>query len=84
MCSCGTLIHCVCLSVCVCDADIDECVKSSCHAMADCINFIGGFECKCRDGFTGDGYQCEGKRSQYCVDEDLNSNSFCGRSEQPD
>ena len=42
--------------------DIDECLKlefyGSCDKNADCVNFNGGFECKCRPGFFQSGSVC--------------------------
>ena len=32
-----------------------------CHANAICSNTIGSYICKCKDGFTGDGFYCNGK-----------------------
>ena len=43
---------------------IHECSKAytnDCHRLyADCINRIGGYICKCREGFYGDGLSCSG------------------------
>ncbi|KAF6207786.1 hypothetical protein GE061_016234 [Apolygus lucorum] len=41
--------------------DIDECSRASqiCSTYAECINFEGGFECRCHEGFRGDGQECE-------------------------
>lgn len=30
-----------------------------CDANADCFNDPGGYSCRCREGFTGNGYACE-------------------------
>lgn len=42
--------------------DINECINpqiyGSCDTNADCVNFIGGFECKCRLGFLQSGDAC--------------------------
>ena len=43
--------------------DIDECTLlcGSCDENADCINLEGSYECKCKEGFQGDGYfNCTG------------------------
>ena len=44
--------------------DIDECSaeSSTCNKNADCTNSDGSFSCTCKQGFTGDGTICEGKR----------------------
>ena len=43
-------------------SDIDECLTYSdkCHQHAFCFNTKGTFDCHCNQGFTGDGYFCEG------------------------
>ena len=43
-------------------ADIDECATKAhnCHANAACTNTNGGFTCKCKSGFSGDGQNCLG------------------------
>ena len=41
-------------------SDIDECISSLCHTNAMCKNTIGSYICKCKEGFTGDGTNCEG------------------------
>ena len=40
--------------------DVDECMAGldDCDANADCINLEGSYQCRCRDGFTGDGRVC--------------------------
>uniref|UniRef100_A0A7E4W0Z1 EGF-like domain-containing protein n=1 Tax=Panagrellus redivivus TaxID=6233 RepID=A0A7E4W0Z1_PANRE len=42
-----------------CD-DIDECKMktANCHANAKCFNTEGSYECRCNDGFLGDGRDC--------------------------
>ena len=32
-----------------------------CHSNADCTPTFGGYQCKCREGYTGDGFTCAGK-----------------------
>ena len=41
--------------------DIDECLSSSCHVSADCANNEGSFLCECKNGFSGDGFNCSSK-----------------------
>ena len=43
-------------------ADIPECSSgiSGCHENADCMEIPGSFECQCKQGFSGNGFQCEG------------------------
>jgi len=45
------------------DIDIDECNEETddCSTAADCTNTVESYTCTCRDGYTGDGYSCEGK-----------------------
>ncbi|RWS16291.1 Nidogen-1-like protein [Dinothrombium tinctorium] len=59
--------------------DIDECLtnKHNCDINADCINVIGRFECRCKAGFKGNGYQCEKERT--CEDLRCNENAECVR-----
>lgn len=41
--------------------DIFECVFSeynNCHADAYCIDTIGSYACRCKDGYNGDGFTC--------------------------
>ena len=42
--------------------DIDECAKGShsCHRHAKCVNSDGSFDCKCNDGWKGNGRNCKG------------------------
>lgn len=40
-----------------CEIDINECVKSPCWNGALCFNTMGGYQCKCQPGFTGQ--KCE-------------------------
>ncbi|KAI1731698.1 EGF domain-containing protein [Ditylenchus destructor] len=48
-------------------SDINECVEgkhngqmniSVCHPDAVCTNSMGSYSCRCRPGYTGDGFQC--------------------------
>ena len=32
--------------------------NGTCHNDADCQNTIGSFECMCKDGFDGNGFEC--------------------------
>lgn len=43
--------------------DFDECLGNvnNCHGDADCVNNIGSYDCKCRFGYVGDGYDCKRK-----------------------
>ena len=44
--------------------DIDECELESsssvCDVNANCSNTIGSFSCHCKEGYYGDGTQCDG------------------------
>ena len=42
--------------------DFDECKahEDNCGQHGTCVNNVGSFECKCKDGFEGDGISCEG------------------------
>lgn len=40
--------------------DIDECSGTNiCDENAECTNEPGGYTCRCRNGFTGNGHQCQ-------------------------
>lgn len=45
-------------------SDVDECEAASheCSQYADCLNMQGAYTCQCRTGYTGNGWQCKGKR----------------------
>ena len=42
--------------------DINECVEDSdsCHSDANCTNTEGSYNCTCKNGFYGNGSNCEG------------------------
>lgn len=41
-------------------ADINECEGTNiCDPNAECFNELGGYSCRCRNGFFGNGYTCE-------------------------
>jgi len=42
--------------------DIDECSTNNggCNIQANCTNTIGSRECKCNQGYLGDGINCGG------------------------
>ena len=46
-----------------CYTDTDECGERThnCHENATCSDVVGGFNCTCNTGFTGNGTFCEGK-----------------------
>ena len=43
--------------------DVNECDEGihNCHENANCSDVVGGFNCICNTGFTGDGTFCESK-----------------------
>ncbi|VDO48745.1 unnamed protein product [Haemonchus placei] len=43
-----------------CDQDVDECATGmiQCAPNAECVNSVGGYQCTCRKGYSGDGKQC--------------------------
>jgi hypothetical protein len=44
--------------------DIDECIvgQNECQKNTECVNTIGSYKCKCREGFSGNGLFCQGKQ----------------------
>ncbi|UYV80529.1 NID1 [Cordylochernes scorpioides] len=58
--------------------DIDECLagRSNCHPhLAECTNLPGSFSCSCRQGYTGDGVQCD--RAVTCSEVYCDVNAEC-------
>lgn len=45
-------------------SDINECVSNThkCSHHAECINTLGSYKCKCKQGFRGTGFDCSGER----------------------
>ena len=55
----ATALGSVCSPTCT---DKDECDlgEAKCHPNAVCQNTKGFYNCTCKDGFRGNGFQCEG------------------------
>ena len=45
--------------------DVDQCLsgENNCHENAHCFDEPTGFQCKCKEGYEGDGISCTA--SQY-------------------
>lgn len=45
--------------------DIDECSAGThnCDSNAECFNYEGGFTCRCRQGYDGDGVTCSAEKT---------------------
>ena len=45
-------------------SDINECggAEHNCSEHAMCINNNGSYTCDCKEGFTGDGFSCDGRQ----------------------
>lgn len=41
---------------------IDECEMEPCSVYANCFSTDGSYHCICKEGFIGDGFDCEGKQ----------------------
>ena len=52
-------------------SDIDECTSAVpyCSLDATCNNTKGSCQCRCKQGFSGDGKECEGEnlRFYHCI-----------------
>ena len=42
--------------------DVNECETALCDPNADCINTFGSYNCLCRQGFEGNGFNCTGMK----------------------
>ena len=53
----------VCFANYFCFPDIDECATNTdqCSINAICTNLLGGYSCRCKDFYTGNGFVCNGK-----------------------
>ncbi|WKY01519.1 hypothetical protein Q1695_015487 [Nippostrongylus brasiliensis] len=63
-----------------CDQDVDECAAGlvRCAQNAECVNNIGGYECRCRKGYSGDGKQCAAVERCYSrFGRSCSSSGFC-------
>ena len=45
-------------------ADVNECERGThnCHESATCTDVVGGFNCTCNTGYTGNGTLCMGEK----------------------
>ena len=50
-------------------SDIDECSIGAfkCRIHTECVNTIGSYTCKCKQGFYSNGPHCLGKNFQVCA-----------------
>ena len=53
------------MTLCVCFADIDDCVGVTCSGHGTCVDGVNSHSCNCNAGFTG--YMCETSMSFYSV-----------------
>ena len=62
----------------LCTADVNECTEgtNSCHRHASCYNTLGSYSCSCNPGYTGDGFSCTGKCSDFPITTDGHHPSF--------
>ena len=55
------------LLACMCSTDINECELDTypCNPYANCTDTDGSFNCTCREGFEGDGFNCTGMYNKH-------------------
>ena len=41
------------------EVDVNECKYKPCSLHAECTNTLGSFYCTCREGYSGDGFDCD-------------------------
>ncbi|CAG2181845.1 unnamed protein product, partial [Oppiella nova] len=61
--------------------DTNECSsgRHTCHSYADCINTDGSYLCRCKAGYSGDGYHCQ---TEETCDQTCGTNAQCVHLEQ--
>ena len=59
--------------------DVDECTMdlSVCHDYADCTNTDGSYECKCIEGFSGNGRECRNTNECETIEHNCDINADC-------
>ena len=45
--------------------DINECLSDPCDLNANCTNQRGSFYCTCNNGYSGNGFTCNGKHFNF-------------------
>ena len=43
----------------------NECLSNPCSVDANCQNTLGNFTCTCKDGFSGNGFVCNGSLTKF-------------------
>ncbi|XP_020609591.1 contactin-associated protein 1-like [Orbicella faveolata] len=58
-----------------CKKDLNECDRKTndCHQHASCTNERGSYSCKCKQGYSGDGFRCKSMRSCSLIRKNLSS-----------
>ena len=62
-----------------CIVDINECQSDyhGCSSDATCVNFHGGYFCRCNDGYHGNGRSCHGENKEVITLVAHYNNDFC-------
>ena len=56
-------------------ADVDECLLQPCDENAVCNNRAGSYDCSCKTGFSGDGFECQD--TDECSENVCDENADC-------
>ena len=71
-------LHTLYMYVCAHSVAMDDCLDNSdCSEYAVCVGLSGRLTCVCLEGFTGDGFVCEGGLSLCIFTQQKHTNNIC-------